>query len=119
MSATFYQYPKCSTCRKAAAVLRALDVEFESIDLVETPPSVETLRTIHERSGLNIRKLFNVSGQSYRAGGFRDRLPSMSVDEALEALAADGKLIKRPILVAGDRVIVGFDEAAYRELAGG
>ena len=119
MSATFFQYPKCSTCRKAAALLKSVDVSFKSIDLVETPPSEKTLRAIHKRSGLDIRKLFNVSGQSYRGGGFKDRLPTMSLDEALEALAADGKLIKRPILVSGDRVIVGFDEAAYRELAGG
>lgn len=119
MKATLYQYPKCSTCRKAAALLSSLGVSFDSIDLVEKPPSAATLGELHERSGLEIRKLFNVSGQSYRNGGFKDRLPSMSLAEALEALAADGKLIKRPILVTGDRVIVGFDEAAYREIAGG
>lgn len=116
MNATLYQYPKCSTCRKAATLLRSLGVVFESIDLVETPPSVATLRVLHERSGLDIRKLFNVSGQSYRAGGFKDRLPNMDLEEALEALAADGKLIKRPILVTDEQVLVGFDEDAYRTL---
>ncbi|MCA9609313.1 MAG: Spx/MgsR family RNA polymerase-binding regulatory protein [Myxococcales bacterium] len=112
---TLYHYPGCSTCKNARKWLAAHGVEPKLIDLVATPPSAATLKKLWKRSGLPIAKLFNTSGQSYRGGGFKERLPSMSDDEALAALAADGKLIKRPILVTADRVLVGFRDAAYAE----
>ena len=112
-SVTIYQYPKCSTCRKAVAWLEKHGVSHTRIDLVATPPSVARLRDLHRRSGLPLGKLFNTSGESYRAGNFKERLATMSAAESLAALAADGKLIKRPIVEAGDTVLVGFDEEAY------
>ncbi len=110
-----YQYPKCSTCRKALRWLDAKGRKYESIDIVARPPSRPELEAMWKRSGLPIRKLFNTSGASYRDGEFGKRLPSMSEAEALDALARDGKLIKRPLVVDGATVLVGFDEAAYEE----
>ena len=110
---TVYQYPKCSTCRKALAWLDARGVAHERVDLVATPPSAAALRDLHRRSGLPIARFFNTAGESYRAGNFKQRLGAMSEADALAALAKDGKLIKRPIVDAGKDVLVGFDEKAY------
>ena len=108
-----YQYAKCSTCRQALAWLDENEVPYEKTDLVASPPSLKTLKELHQRSGLPITKFFNTSGESYRKGNFRARLAGMSNAEALEALAADGKLIKRPIVDAGATVLVGFAADAY------
>ncbi|HEY4393912.1 MAG TPA: Spx/MgsR family RNA polymerase-binding regulatory protein [Polyangia bacterium] len=108
-----WQYPKCSTCRKALKWLDAHGVAYQATDLVARPPSLTKLRELFKRAGLPIARFFNTSGESYRAGGFKDRLSTMSEAEALAALAADGKLIKRPLVDTGDAVLVGFDEAAY------
>lgn len=113
-----YHYPKCSTCRNALKWLDAHGVEYQRIDIVESPPPKATLEQVLERSELPIARLFNTSGQSYREGNFKQRLPGLSRAEALSALASDGKLIKRPLLIAPDRVLVGFDEAAYTEAFG-
>ena len=110
-----YQYPKCSTCRKALAFLEKNDVEFDSVDIVTAPPSKKTLKDALRLSGLPINKLFNTSGQSYRDGKFGERLKSMTEAQALDALAADGKLIKRPLVLGADYALVGFDEAAYKK----
>ena len=110
-----YQYPKCSTCRKASKWLASKSLDFNSVNIVEGPPSVEELRGLWERSGLPLKKFFNTSGQSYRNGGFKEKLKAMTEEASLEALAADGKLIKRPILDAGKVVLVGFKEADWDE----
>ncbi len=108
-----YQYPKCSTCRKAVQWLQQQRVPFEVVDLVAQPIAAGKLIELRERSGLPLTRFFNTSGESYRAGGFKDRLKNMTDAEAVGALAADGKLVKRPILDTGSTVLVGFDEAAY------
>jgi arsenate reductase len=113
---TFYHYPNCSTCKKARKWLDARGVEITAIDLVATPPSAAVLADVLERSGLELRKLFNVSGQSYREGGWKDRLATIDRATALAALAADGKLIKRPILLGDDFALVGFDADAWSEV---
>ncbi|MCZ7677416.1 MAG: arsenate reductase family protein [Sandaracinaceae bacterium] len=118
MAVTLYHYPGCSTCRKARKWLDAHGVEHRTVDLVAAPPSKKELTRLWKTSGLPLRKLFNTSGESYRAGGFKARLESMTDGEALDALAADGKLIKRPLLDAGDFVLVGFDEDRYEERLG-
>ncbi len=110
---TVYHYPACSTCVKALAWLTAHDVAHERVHIVDSPPSVAVLRRALKRSGLPLAKLFNVSGVSYREGDFKSRLPGMSEAEALAALAADGKLIKRPLLLGEDFALVGFREADY------
>lgn len=120
MANVLYQYPGCSTCRKASKWLAAHAVDVEAVHIVEAPPSAAALRDLWQRSGLDLKRFFNTSGMSYRGGGFKDRLPTMTEDEQLAALAADGKLIKRPLLDAGDRgVLVGFHEGAWADLFGG
>ena len=113
-TSTVWQYPKCSTCRKALKWLQAHGVRGREPrhrgDAARRWPS---LRDLFKRSGLPIARFFNTSGESYRAGGFKERLKTMSEAEALAALAADGKLIKRPLVDTGDAVLVGFDETAY------
>ncbi len=118
MALTIYQYPKCGTCRKALKWLDARSATYVAHDLVATPIPLETLRDLWRRADVPIRKLFNTSGQSYRQGGFKEKLATMSDEEALAALAADGKLVKRPVLDTGDRVLVGFREDDYREILG-
>jgi arsenate reductase (glutaredoxin) len=113
MSIRIYHYPKCSTCRKALKWLADHSVAVEKIDIVVAPPSAAELKRLLALSQLPVAKLFNTSGESYRAGKFSTRLAQMSEAEALTALAADGKLIKRPLLHAPKFVLVGFDEAAY------
>src|SRR5690606_35853010 len=95
--------------------LDAHGVEVERVHIVEKPPSAATLEKLWKRSGLELAKFFNRSGQSYRDGNFKDKLPKMSEADQLAALAADGKLIKRPLLVSDEAVLVGFNETAYSE----
>jgi arsenate reductase (glutaredoxin) len=114
MALKVYHYAKCSTCRKARAFLDRKGVAYDAIDIVLEPPSQKQLKEAMKRSGLPIKKMFNTSGQSYREGKFGERLPALSESEALAALAADGKLIKRPLVLGEDFALVGFDEAAYR-----
>jgi arsenate reductase (glutaredoxin) len=113
-----YQYPKCSTCRKALAWLDARGFEYMKSDLVLVPIALAKLTDIHRRSGLPVSKLFNTSGESYRAGAFKDRLRTMTEEEALVALSRDGKLVKRPIVDADRVVLVGFDENTYAQRLG-
>lgn len=93
-------------------------VPHERIDIVEAPPSAALLGQALERSGLPLARLFNTSGQSYRHGNYRERLKQMSRSEALAALAADGKLIKRPLVISPEVVLVGFDASAYEAALG-
>lgn len=120
-----FHYPKCSTCRKAIAFVRAHapDAELILSDLVASPPSRVDLEALVSRSALPLKRWFNTSGESYRNGQFGVRLPAMTDAEQLDALAADGKLIKRPVviiraggqgeLLPGSSVLVGFDEPAW------
>ena len=109
-----YHYPGCSTCKRARRWLEARGHAPRLADLVATPPSATKLRARRRASGLPLAQPFNTSGQTHRAGGWKGRLASATEDEALAALAADGKLIKRPIVEApGGRVLVGFREADY------
>lgn len=116
---TVYQYPKCSTCRNALRWLDDHGASYEKIDITTSPPGPEQLKEILTRSGLPIAKLFNTSGQAYRAGNFKKRLETLSEADAIAALARDGKLIKRPILVSPKVVLVGFDAKRYEQELGG
>lgn len=108
-----YHYPGCSTCKRALAWLRGQGIAFDAIDIVEHPPTRAVLARAKELAGAPIKKLFNVAGESYRAGDFKTKLPTLTDAQALAALAADGKLIKRPLAVGKDFALIGFDEAAW------
>jgi len=114
MTVTLYQYPNCSTCRRAAKWLDQEGIAYDSVHLVEDTPSAEALQDLWSRSGLPLKKLFNTAGQSYRSGNWKDRIASTPEAEALASLAQDGMLIKRPLLDLGGSVLVGFREDAYR-----
>jgi len=116
---TFFEYAACSTCRKAKKWLDAHGVAYRSVPIVDEPPNVAELTRLVDRSKLPVQKWFNTSGQSYRA--LVDRMGKEGVAkladaEKLRLLASDGKMIKRPVLVSRDRVLVGFDENAYGSL---
>lgn len=113
MAITVYQYPKCSTCRTALKWLESQGIAVTAVDIVQRPPSASTLARLHRRSGLALTRFFNTSGESYRGGHFKEKLKTMSDADAYAALAADGKLIKRPLVDAGDTVLVGFAPAAW------
>lgn len=114
MPLVVYHYPGCSTCRKALAWLRANAIAFEPIDIVHAPPSAAVLERAAELAGAPLKKLFNVAGESYRAGNYKAKLPTMTDAQAFAALAADGKLIKRPLAIGDGVALVGFDEAAWK-----
>lgn len=116
MTKRIYSYAGCGSCKKALRWLKENQVEVELVPIVERPPSKTTLKKLWKRSELPLKKFFNTSGKSYREGGFSERLKSMSDDEALAALAADGKLIKRPLLVTDEAVLVGFKADDYASL---
>ena len=106
----FVCYPNCTTCKRAKAWLEARGAAFEQRDIKTHNPTEEELRLWHRRSGLPLRRLFNTSGAQYKALGLKDKLPAMSEQEQFALLASDGMLVKRPILVGEDFVLVGFKE---------
>ena len=107
----FVNYPKCSTCKKARKFLEEKGVTFEDRDIKEQNPTVEELKEWIAKSGLPVKKFFNTSGMLYRQMELKDKLPNMSEQEMIELLATDGMLVKRPILVSEDKVLVGFRQA--------
>ncbi len=109
----FICYPRCSTCKKAQNWLDTKGIRYTFRDIKLDPPTAGELRSWSEKSGLPLRKFFNTSGLLYRELGLKDRLPSMSEEEMLSLLASDGMLVKRPLLIDGDRVLVGFREAEW------
>ena len=109
----FVCYPKCSTCKKAETWLVEKGISFQKRDIKEDNPTREELARWLAASGLPVKRFFNTSGLQYKALGLKDRLPAMTVEEQLDLLATDGMLVKRPILVDGDKVLVGFKEAEW------
>lgn len=113
---TFYEYPKCTTCKQAKKELQQLGVDFEAIDIKTNPPQVELLADLLAHSPLHLKQFFNTSGNSYRALGLKDKFDELTVEEALALLAADGMLIKRPILIKDKQVLqIGY-RTPYSEL---
>lgn len=113
---TFYEYPKCSTCRAAKAELTKLGLEFEAIDIKTTPASADQLKAWMDATGLELKKYFNTSGNSYRELGLKDKFADLTVDEALNLLANDGMLIKRPLLIQDGKILqIGY-KTPYKNL---
>ena len=111
----FVCYPRCSTCKKAQKWLDENGLSYTYRDIKEDNPSLEELTTWYKKSGLDIRRFFNTSGQLYKSMSLKDKLPAMTVEEKLRLLSTDGMLVKRPILVYGDTVLVGFKENEWEE----
>ncbi len=109
----FVCYPKCSTCQKAKRYLDEKGMEVQVRDIKSENPTVEELREWQRRSGLELKRFFNTSGLLYKEMNLKDRLPAMTDEEKLQLLASDGMLVKRPILVTDDRVLVGFREKEW------
>ena len=111
----FVHYPKCSTCKKAKKWLEENNIEFESRDIVLDNPKASELKEWWEISDLPLKRFFNTSGRKYKELKLKDKLPDMSEDDQLDLLATDGMLVKRPILVNEDVVLVGFKLKEWEE----
>lgn len=108
MKYLFLQYPKCSTCQKAKKWLNENNIDYEERHIVEENPNALELKTWISQSGLPIKKFFNTSGNLYKEMNLKDKLPNMSEEEQIQLLSTNGMLVKRPILVGEDKVLVGF-----------
>ena len=112
----FVCYPKCTTCQKAQKWLDAKKIAYQFRDIKTENPCYEELSLWYKKSGLPLKKFFNTSGLKYKELALKDKLPAMSEEEQLQLLSTDGMLVKRPLLIDGDRVLVGFKEAEWEKL---
>ena len=110
----FICYPKCTTCQRAKKWLDDNNIEYELRDIKLNNPTLEELTKWYKQSGLPIKKFFNTSGLLYKSLELKDRLPTMSVEEALALLATDGMLVKRPLLVGNELLLIGFKEDEWK-----
>ena len=109
-----YSYSKCGTCRNAIKYLEAKKIKFEVFDITENPPSKKVLKSAVKVKGL--QKLFNTSGVQYRELKIKDKLKSMTEAQAIDLLASNGRLIKRPIAVDKDKITIGFNADEYKQV---
>jgi arsenate reductase len=116
MNLIFLEYPKCSTCKKAKQWLDMNKISYEDRHIVENNPNEKELRDWIERSGLPIKRFYNTSGNLYKEYKLKDKLPLMNDSEQITLLATHGMLVKRPIIVGDDFVLVGFDESKWERL---
>ena len=113
-----YYYPACGTCKKALKWLDENKVEYEKVHIVEKAPDLKELTEIYNKSGIELKKFFNTSGNAYKEMKLKDKLKDMSEKEQLKLLSSNGMLIKRPVFISDNFVIVGFKEEEYREKLG-
>lgn len=116
MSYLFIEYPRCTTCKKAKRWLIENNVDFKGRHIVEENPNIEELKKWIVESGLPIKKFFNTSGVKYKELNLKDKLPNLTEDEQMNLLASDGMLVKRPIIVGNNKVLVGFKEEDWEKL---
>jgi len=112
----FICYPKCSTCQKAQKWLDEKGISYELRDIKSDNPTAEELKEWYIKSGLPLKKFFNTSGLLYKSLQLKDKLPDMSEEEQIQLLSTDGMLVKRPIIVTENNVIIGFKEKDYEKL---
>ena len=112
----FIQYPPCSTCQKAKKWLDSHGLSYTDRHIKEHKPTYEELSAWHKASGLPLKKFFNTSGLLYKSVNLKEKLPTMTEEEQLQLLSSDGMLVKRPIIVDGDTVLVGFKESQWETL---
>ncbi len=113
---TMLCYAKCGTCRKAKKWLEEQGISYTERPIKEENPTAEELKAWREKSGLPLKRFFNTSGSLYRELQLKDKIPAMSEEEIYALLATDGMLVKRPILLAGSRVLVGFQQEEWEDL---
>lgn len=111
----FACYPKCTTCQKAKKWLDEHDIKYTERHIVEDNPTYDELKEWYGKSGLPLKRFFNTSGLLYKELQLKDKLPTMSEDEQLKLLATNGMLVKRPLIVADNTVLVGFKEKEWTE----
>ena len=111
----FICYPKCTTCQKVKKWLDDNNIKYELRDIKLDNPALDELTAWHRASGLPLKKFFNTSGLLYKSLDLKNKLPGMTEDEMLSLLSSDGMLVKRPILIGEDFVLVGFKEDAWAE----
>ena len=111
----FVCYPRCTTCQKARRWLEERGAAVEERDIKEERPTADELRAWHAKSGLPLKRFFNTNGLKYKELGLKDKLSALSEAEQYDLLASDGMLVKRPLLVAADFVLVGFKENEWQE----
>ena len=111
----FICYPKCSTCQKAKRWLDEHNIDYTERHIVEVNPTYDELKEWYSKSGLPLKKFFNTSGLLYKEMKLKDKLPTMSEEEQLSLLATNGMLVKRPLLVKDNMVLVGFKEVEWYE----
>lgn len=116
MKFLFIEYPKCSTCKKAKKWLEEHGIEFEDRNIVENRPTSEELEKWIKKSGLEIKRFFNTSGLKYKELKLKEKLPNMSKEEQIKILASDGMIVKRPLLISEDKILVGFKEKEWEEV---
>lgn len=112
----FIEYPKCSTCKKAKKWLTDNNIEFKDRDIVENIPTEEELKKWIAESKKDIKKFFNTSGLKYKELKLKEKLPNMTDDEKIKLLASDGMLIKRPLLISDNNILVGFKEEEWKDV---
>lgn len=118
MSILFIEYPSCSTCQKAKKWLLEHQITFDDRHIREQNPTVSELTAWIRQSGLPVKKFFNTSGQLYKSMSLKDCLPSMTEEEQIALLATDGMLVKRPLIISEDLILIGFKPAEWEEKLG-
>lgn len=114
--AVFLCYPKCTTCQKAKKWLDGNKIAYDERHIKDMQPTLEELKEWHAKSGLPLKKFFNTSGLLYKELKLKDKLPTMTEEEQFALLATDGMLVKRPMYITEDKVLVGFKEAEWTDL---
>lgn len=111
----FIEYPKCTTCKRAKAWLDEAGIEYTDRNIKDENPTIDELREWYAKSGLPLKRFFNTSGMLYKQMSLKDKLPQMSEEEQLELLSTDGMLVKRPIIINDDTIIVGFRQEEWEQ----
>lgn len=111
----FIEYPKCTTCKRAKAWLDEAGIVYTDRNIKDENPTIDELREWYAKSGLPLKRFFNTSGMLYKQMSLKDKLPQMSEEEQLELLSTDGMLVKRPIIINDDTILVGFRQDEWEQ----